>query len=305
MAAKEMLTTREVAQYLSIHEKQVYRLIQSRRIPATKITGKWLFPRRLIGEWVVRHAREGVDDLPGTAPSPDRLIIAGSHDLALDLLVKRASLGCPRYTFSLSIVGSWGGLAALQAGRAQIAAVHLLDPATGEYNLPHRHKPLSDLKLVGVHLTSRTQGLLVRKGNPKGIRDLADLRNPGVRFLNRQEGSGTRILMDALLKRAGIPHRSIRILEEPATTHMEVALGILGGGADAGMGIASAARAFRLDFIPLAEERFDLLVRGEAWPERPVQALVQILRSRDFRESVSRLGGYDVRETGRVFYDRR
>jgi excisionase family DNA binding protein len=305
MATKEMLTTREVARYLSIHEKQVYLLIKSRRIPATKITGKWLFPRRLIEEWIVRHAREGVDDLPGAAPSPDRLIIAGSHDLALDMLVKRASLGCPRTTFSLSTVGSWGGVAALQTRRAQIAAVHLLDPATGEYNLPHLHKHLSDLKLVGVHLTGRTQGLLVRKGNPKGIRGLADLKNPGVRFLTRQEGSGTRILMDALLKRARIPQRSIHGLEEPATTHMEVAAGILGGGADAGLGIASAARAFQLDFIPLAEERFDLFVSGEAWPDTPVQALVQILRSKDFRESVSQLGGYDVRETGRVFNDRR
>ena len=304
MTEKDMLTTRDVARYLNIHEKQVYLLIKARRIPATKITGKWLFPKRLIEEWIVEHSRGALEGVPAVSPSPDQLTIAGSHDLALELLVKRAGLQYPDYTFFLSSVGSWGGLVALQNLRAQVAAVHLLDPDTGEYNLPFIHAHLPKRKLVGVHLTGRTQGLFVRKGNPKGIRGLEDLKKPGIHFLNRQEGSGTRILLDSLLRRAKVSPPSIRGYDTVATTHMEVALSILGGGADAGLGIASAARAFQLDFIPLMEERFDLLIAGEAWPTKPVQALAGILKSKDFREAVTQLGGYDVRETGRVFYEK-
>lgn len=304
MTAKDMLTTREVARYLNIHEKQVYLLIKERRIPATKITGKWLFPKRLIEEWIVRHAQEGVDVVPTAPPSPDQLTIAGSHDLALDLLVKRASLRSPRLTFSLATVGSWGGLVALQTRRAPVAAVHLLDPKTGEYNLPFIHEHLSKRSLVGVHLARRTQGLFVRKGNPKGIRGVKELKRAGVRFLNRQEGSGTRVLLDFLLRKAGVSARAVRGYDTVATTHMEVALGVLGGAADAGMGIASAARALQLDFIPLAEERFDLLIAGEVWSAKPAQTLAGILKSKDFKEAVAQLGGYDVRETGQIYYEK-
>jgi putative molybdopterin biosynthesis protein len=300
MTAKEMLTTREVARYLNIHEKQVYLLLKARRIPATKVTGKWLFPRRLIEEWIMESAQGAL----GGAVAPDRLVIAGSHDLALDLLFKQAALRHPRHTYSLATVGSWGGLVALQGRRAQAAAVHLLDPASGEYNLPFIHAHLADRKLVGVHLGRRGQGLMVLHGNPKRIRQLGDLKKRGLRFINRQEGSGTRLLLDFLLKRAGMAPQSVSGYETASATHMEVALAVLGGAADAGLGIASAARAVGLDFIPLAEESFDLLFAGESWSLPPARALAAILRSSEFKEAVLRLGGYDVRETGRVFYER-
>jgi putative molybdopterin biosynthesis protein len=301
---KEMFTTKEVAEYLSINEKQVYRLIKDKRIPATRITGKWLFPKNLIDEWVIKSARESVT-IPAKSNSLDnQVVIAGSNDLALELLTKNAALQHPQYTISISNVGSLAGLIALQNGNCHLAASHLLDLDTGEYNSSFIRKHFPDLKIVLLNLAHREQGMIVRKGNPQGIKSLNHLANKKLKFVNRQEGSGTRVLLDYRLRENGIDPVDIPGYSRIAYTHMEVALEVFGGSADVGIGILAAARMLGLDFIPLAKERFDLTIPVEYYATGGVKALLEVLRSDEFKSNIVQMGGYDTRDTGKVVYER-
>jgi putative molybdopterin biosynthesis protein len=301
---KEMLSTKEVAEYLSINEKQVYRLIKERRIPATRITGKWLFPKALIDEWVMNSARESVSTPNRKGASQNQVVIAGSNDLALELLTKNTNLQHPEYTISISNLGSLAGLIALQNGNCHIAASHLLDLETGEYNSTFIRKHFPELKVVILNLAHREQGLIVKKGNPLGIKTLDDLVNKKVSFVNRQEGSGTRVLLDYRLKENGIDATAIPGYHKIAHTHMEVALEIFSGSADVGVGIYAAARMLGLDFIPLATERFDLIIPSENYTSGGVKALREVLSSEEFKSNITRMGGYETRETGKIMYER-
>jgi putative molybdopterin biosynthesis protein len=300
---KEMLTTKEVAEYLSINEKQVYRLIKEKKIPATRITGKWLFPKGLIEEWIMKSARESVS-IPGKQGSRDnQVVIAGSNDLALELLAKNTTIQHPRYTYSISNVGSLAGLIALQNGNCHIAASHLLDPETGEYNSSFIKKHFPGLKIMAVNLAHREQGLIVKKGNPLEIKTLKNLASKKVTYINRQDGAGTRVLLDYGLKEHGIDSEDIPGYNRIAYTHMEVALEIFSGSADVGLGILAVARQLDLDFIPLATERFDLIIPSESYTIRAVKALRGVLGSDDFKANVAQLGGYDTKETGKIVYE--
>jgi excisionase family DNA binding protein len=302
---RELFTTKEVAEYLSINEKQVYRLIKEKKIPATRITGKWLFPRNLIEEWIMSNARESVEDVAHQKNSPEnKVVIAGSNDIALELLVKNASLMHPQYTFSISSVGSLAGLIALQNGGCHIAATHLLDQETGEYNSVFIKKHFHDMKISLLNVAHREQGLIVKKGNPLGLRTLKSLVTKKATIINRQEGSGTRVLLDYRLKESGIDPETIQGYDRIAYTHMEVALDVFSGSADAGIGIMAAARMLGLDFVPLAKERFDLAIPAENFSTEPVKALRKALNSDDFKTSIAEMGGYEIRDTGRVVYER-
>ncbi|HSW40086.1 MAG TPA: substrate-binding domain-containing protein [Acidobacteriota bacterium] len=301
---REMLTTKEVAEYLSINEKQVYRLIKEKKIPATRITGKWLFPKNLINEWILASARESVRDAPQKTAPENQVVIAGSNDLALELLVKNTNLHNPGYTISISNLGSLAGLISLQHGDCHIAASHLLDHDTGEYNSPFIRKFFPNMKVILLNVAYREQGLIVRKGNPKGIKTLNDLTTQKVTFVNRQEGSGTRVLLDYRLKESGIDPADIPGYFRSAYTHMEVALDVFSGGADAGMGIMAVARSLELDFIPLARERFDLIIPEMNYNAGAVKALREVLSSEDFKSTIVQMGGYAVRDTGKVVYEK-
>ena len=300
---KEMLTTKEVAEYLSINEKQVYRLIKEKKIPATRITGKWLFPKGLIDEWIMKSARESVRIAGKQGSRDNQVVIAGSNDLALELLAKNTTIQHPRYTYSISNVGSLAGLIALQNGNCHIAASHLLDPDTGEYNSSFIKKHFPGLKIMAVNLAHREQGLIVRKGNPLEIKTLKNLAGKKVIYINRQEGSGTRVLLDYRLKEHGIDPEDIPGYSRIAYTHMEVALEIFSGSANAGLGIFAVARQLDLDFIPLATERFDLIIPSESYTTRAVKALRGVLGSDEFKTNMAQLGGYDTKDTGKIVYE--
>ncbi len=301
---REMFNTKEVAEYLSINEKQVYRLIKDKRIPATRVTGKWLFPKNLIDEWVMTSARESISITAKKNAPDNQVVIAGSNDIALELLTKNANLQNPRYTISISNVGSLAGLIALQNGNCHIAATHLLDLETGEYNSSFIKKHFPDLKIVLLNLAHREQGLIVRKGNPLGIKTLKHLANKKLTFVNRQEGSGTRVLLDYRLKENGIDPADIPGYSKIAYTHMEVALEIFSGSADVGIGILAAARMLGLDFMPLAKERFDLAIPTEYCATGPVKALRDVLNSEEFKSNITQMGGYETRDTGKIVYER-
>jgi putative molybdopterin biosynthesis protein len=234
----------------------------------------------------------------------NQMVIAGSNDIALELLIKNTTLQNPRYTISVSNVGSLPGLIALKHGNCHIAASHLLDLETGEYNSMFIKKHFPEMKIVLLNVAHREQGLIVKKGNPLGIKTLKDLANKKSTFVNRQEGSGTRVLLDFRLKENEIDPAGIPGYSRIANTHMEVALEVFSGSADVGVGILTAAKLLDLDFIPLATERFDLVVPNEILAAGAVKALRQVLSSGEFKSHIAKMGGYETRDTGKIVYER-
>jgi len=230
------------------------------------------------------------------------LLVVGSHDLTLDLIsnwLKRKRTG---YTLSSSHVGSLGGLMAIRRGEAHIAGIHLLDESTGDYNIPYLERLLSGIPVYLVNLVYRQQGLIVATGNPLQIQGLEDLRRPKLRFVNRQRGAGTRVLLDYELKQRSIPAAEIYGYEREEFTHMAVAVAVASGSADCGLGVLAAARALGLDFIPLVEERYDLCIPAAEWRHPGIEAVLQVLQDPDFLRTVAEQGGYDVRESGKVLW---
>lgn len=237
------------------------------------------------------NPREAIDD---------RLLAIGSHDMTIDLLnslMKERSGG--RIHLSSSNVGSLGGLLALRRGTAHLAGSHLLDTETGDYNRSYLKRYLPETPVVLIILAHRWQGFLVPAGNPKGIAGIADLARPELLFVNRQAGSGTRILLDYELAKAGIAPEGVAGYRNEEYTHMAVAMAVASGAADAGLGIRAAADALALDFVPLARERYDLVIPRAFLTDGKIALLLEIVRSAAFQAQVLALGGYEVDETGR------
>ena len=230
------------------------------------------------------------------------LICIGSHDLSLDIIADLLKRRSPAVQMASTHVGSLGGILAVGQGLCHIAGTHLLDPEDGSYNVSYVKRHIKTPALL-VNLVYRQQGFMVPKGNPKGIRSIEDLVRPEVTFVNRQLGSGTRVLFDFELSRHGLDPGQIKGYENEEYTHMAVAVSILSGKADAGLGIMSAARALGLDFIPVVEERYDLLAPKELVDTPSMSLLFECIRSRDFQASVEALGGYDTRDTGKVMFE--
>ncbi|MEJ5197923.1 MAG: substrate-binding domain-containing protein [Anaerolineae bacterium] len=228
------------------------------------------------------------------------IVAIGSHDLTLDLLADELGRRQPGYRLSSANVGSLGGLLALGRGEAHLAGSHLLDEATGEYNLPYIRRYLAGVPMRVIGFVRRVQGLIVPRGNPKGIRALADLVRPDVAFINRQRGAGTRILLDYRLKQAGINPRQIQGYERQEFTHLAVAAAVASGAADCGLGILAAARALDLDFVPLDEERYDLIIPTRFYDDPLLAPLLAILRDPAFQARVEALGGYSTEDMGKI-----
>jgi len=229
----------------------------------------------------------------------DRTIFCiGSHDVALDLLAQFLAQAGRRLVSAN--VGSQGGLAALRRKHAHLAGCHLLDPQTAEYNIPFVRQYLPDMAVKVVALAFRDQGLIVRPGNPKTLSGIEDLTRPDVLFVNRQRGAGTRVLLDHHLSLHGVVPAAIRGYNQEEYTHLAVAAAVAGGRADCGLGIAAAARALGLDFVPLFKERYDLVVPQQHADSDLLAPLFTLLGASEFREDVGRLPGYDVSIMGTV-----
>ena len=223
----------------------------------------------------------------------ERTILAiGSHDITLDVLAQFLAMEGRR--LASANVGSLGGLVALRRGEAHFAGSHLLDPASGEYNLSYIRQYLPGVPVRLMALVGREQGLLVPRGNPKGIQSLADLSNPEIQFVNRQRGAGTRVLLDYHLGKMGLAPEGIRGYSQEEFTHLTVAAAVASGRADCGLGIAAAAHALALDFVPLFQERYDLVVPLTYAEDELLLPLWQLLEKPAFQKMVSQLPGYDV-----------
>lgn len=238
-----------------------------------------------------------IDDVKNT------IVCIGSHDNALDLLANQIKKRYPQYSLSSSHVGSMGGIMAIKRGESHIAGCHLLDESTGSYNIPYIQKYLSDKKVMLINFLQRTQGLLVKKGNPKGIKGFEDLLRKDITFINRQSGSGTRLLLDKHLKDLEIPNTEVSGYDREEFTHMAVASAVLTGLADTGLAILSSARALGLDFIPVAQEQYDLIVDMQYIDTEPIKALIRIISEDvEFRRDINLLGGYDTTDMGKIIF---
>jgi molybdate-binding protein/DNA-binding transcriptional regulator YhcF (GntR family) len=226
------------------------------------------------------------------------LVIVASHDLALNMLVSRLRQKNPEIRIDVTYAGSLGGLIALQEERADVAGIHLLDAETGEYNYPYVKHLLPGREMAIVHLAYRIQGLMFAAGNPKRIKGIKDLGRPGITLINRQRGSGTRILLDQELRQVGIAPSGVKGYRHEVDTHLAVASSIAAGEADAGLGIEAAARACHIDFLPLHRERYDLVMPVETYRNKILATLSRIVASKDFRRAVTEAGGYDTSQSG-------
>ncbi len=228
------------------------------------------------------------------------IVVIGSHDLALDVLANRLHQRYPERTLSSSNVGSLGGLVALSRGEAHLAGSHLLDEETGEYNISYVKRILAGKEVVILHLVYREQGLMVAKGNPKGLKGLADLVRPDISFINRQRGAGTRVLLDFKAKEMDLDTARINGYGRTAFTHLAVAVAVAGGAADAGLGILAAARALDLDFVSVLKERYDLIIPRVHYESKLLEPMLAILHNDSFKSEIEKLGGYDVSQMGQV-----
>jgi molybdopterin molybdotransferase/putative molybdopterin biosynthesis protein len=256
-----------------------------------------------FSEGVHAGADVEVELLRDLAHVRQNVVAIGSHDLALDLLSNALAQRTPGASLASTNVGSLGGLLALARGEAHLAGSHLLDEVTGEYNVSYVRRHLTDRHVVLVHLAGRVQGLIVPVGNPRGFASLRDLVAPGVQFVNRQRGSGTRVLLDYQLRQLGLSASSIAGYEREQYTHLAVAADVASGAADVGLGILAAARALELDFVPVFNEEYQLVIPSEHYDSPVLAPMLSILRGKAFADQVAALGGYDVARMGEVVYE--
>jgi molybdenum cofactor synthesis domain-containing protein len=227
--------------------------------------------------------------------------VIGSHDITLDVLADEMRRKGHNIRISSGNVGSLGGLMAIRKGICHMAGSHLLEPETGEYNIPYIKRYLKGVKVSVFHLVLRDQGLIVPRGNPKGIKGIEDLTREDVTFVNRQAGAGTRVLFDYKLGQLGIRPESIKGYDHDEFTHMAVAVDVLSGAADCGMGIFAAAKALGQDFISMDREQYDLIMPSIMLENPNIQAVLETIKSHDFRERVRALGGYDPSKSGQFW----
>jgi len=287
-----MMDTREVAAYLRLKERRIYDLVRANALPHVRATGKLLFPRDEVDAWLASKSAS-----PRKARAAAPAIVAGSHDPLLEWAARESGSG-----LAVLACGSRAGLDSLADGAASIAAMHWLDDG-GEYNIPLLRARMPQGDVVAIEWAQRRQGLVVAPGNPMKLATVADLVKRKARVVMRQPASGSQRLLEHLAARASVGMESLRIVGKPALAETDLAAAIRDGKADAGIAIEAAARAHGLAFVPLASERFDLVIRRRDYFEKTVQALLAFARTPEFREQAARLGGYDVAGTGRVVFN--
>lgn len=287
----DLLTTAEAADYLRLKERKLYELVAEGAIPCSKVTGKWLFPRHELDRWVL----SGLATPQGMRAPPAPPIIGGSQDNLLEWAMRESGSG-----FASLPEGSEAGVQRLLRGEVLAAAIHYHAADEDDAN------PRAVARLAGLHdgvlvaFAKREQGLLVAPGNPKQITSLADALTKGASMAVRQKGAGAQMLLDVLLQRMGPAAAQLNRLLPPCLTGPDLANAVAAGQADCGIATRSAAKAARLDFVPLQFERFDLLMRQADFFRPPMQALLAILRQDRFLKRAADLTGYDVSDAGAI-----
>jgi putative molybdopterin biosynthesis protein len=298
----KLLSTREVSKFINVNEKMVYTLVSEKGLPATKITGKWLFPQHLVEQWVEANTINYPKRDAGAVPYKGLLVIAGSNDLLLDRAITLFNTLHSEHLAVFGNLGSMGGLRALRRDLCHLAASHLLQEDESEYNFAYASEELGNLPAV-VNFCRREQGIIVRKGNPKKITSVADLGKTGLRIVNRPLGTGTRLLLDRELNKAGVKGEKIGGYTHEVQRHLDVGLEVLSGRVDAGPGIRPVAALLNLGFIPLRWERFDLMASKERFFDEGVQRFLGLLHEPKFHRVVKDgLEGYDLSLSGKMVF---
>jgi len=301
----QLMNTKEVAEYLDIHEKQVYALIKSGRIPCTKVTGKWIFPKKFIDEWIEQNAKEGLKQArKKSSQISGAVLAAGSNDPVLDMLLVATKKSHPDFYIFSANTGSTEGLKALNSGVTDIALSHLYDAESGKYNIPYLGKYLPAINPVVVNLFKRDIGFLFNKEIAGAVKGFENLTEENIRFINRQEGSGIRLLLDYCLAKEGISSEKIKGYKNEVYTHFEVGLAIISGEADVGIASAAISKLLGLSFLPITSECFDMIMDQSTYFQPGVQAFIETLKSGDFRSRVEKIGGYNFEDSGKILYSR-
>jgi len=298
---KNLLSTKDVAELLGINEKMVYTLVSEKGLPASKVTGKWLFPKHLVDQWIENSTLNFPNSDKKLPPYQGILIITGSNDLLLDKTMALFNTLYPEHVAVFGNLGSMGGIRALRRNLCHMATSHLLEDGEKDYNFDFAGRELSNMPVV-VNFCRREQGILVQKGNPLKIGGVKDLGNPGIRMINRPLGTGTRLLFDHEIKKAGLNSQNLDGYANEVSRHMDVGIEILSGKADAGPGIRPVAELLGLDFLPLRMERFDLLIDKERFFDKGVQYFLGILHEKEFKDLSKKLPGYDTDISGRMVF---
>lgn len=301
--SKELMNTKEVAQYLDIHEKQVYLLIKAGKIPCTRVTGKWIFPVHLIDEWIqtsaqdsIKQARKKINSMEGS------LLAAGSNDPVLDMLLTAIRKDYPKFNIFSSNTGSVNGLETLNTGLTDIAFSHLYDVASRDYNIPYLKQYCPNQSPVVVNLFYRQIGFLVAKSKSNIFKGWDSLTQKNMRFVNRQKGSGIRVLLDHELKKRSIACDDISGYNNEVYTHFEVGLSLISSAADVGIASAAVARILDLDFQPLVDERFDMILDKNTFFQPALQAFIETLQSEKFKNRIKKIGNYNFTNAGKILY---
>jgi len=300
---EKLLSTREVAQLLGVNEKMVYTLITEKNLPATKITGKWLFPAHLVEQWVESRTINFPARGEAMSPHPGLLLVAGSDDILFERALALFMRLNADHVALFGALGSLGGLKALRHGWCQMATSHLAEDDGQDYNFSFAANELDALPAV-VNFCRREQGLLVATGNPLQVADCADIGKKDLTVVNRPLGTSTRMLFDRELQRAGLQSSRVKGYGSEVPRHLDIGMEILAGRADVGLSIRPVASLLNLDFIPLKWERFDLLIPKECFFDKGVQLFLGMLHEAEFRELAADLPGYDLELVGKMLYPR-
>lgn len=296
----ELLTTKSVADLLNVNEKKIYTLVSKKGLPATKVTGKWLFPKHLVEQWIEANTI----NYPKTAPTPeykDVLLVGGSNDPLLEKAIAMHNSSGRQPVVLFASLGSMGGLKLLRQGRCHVAASHLLQDDDDEYNFDFAKDVLGAMPAV-VNFCRREQGLLLPKNNPQKITRIADLGRNGIRIVNRPLGTGTRLLLDKLLTQNGLSASQVDGYQNEAHSHLQVGLSVLRGSADTGPAIRAVADMLDLDFLPLRWERFDLILAKERFFQPDIQHFLGLMNEQKFRETARSMSGYDISTAGQMVF---
>jgi len=297
-------TPDEVAQIFQISKHTVYELIKRGELLAFKIGNKMRIEHTELERYkenMKAPAKKRTDALNVSSMSTAPIRLSGSHDFLVEHFAKQAGSAL-NVQIQPSFIGSLEGLMMLYRGQCDIAAIHLLDPASQEYNLPFIHQLFVYEEIAVVRFAARQQGFIVAKGNPKSILDFTDLSRKDVQFVNRQKGAGTRFLLDSMLSNLGINPNKINGYGNEEWNHLSAASYINRGMADVAFGIQSAASHLGLDFVPVTQEKFDLVFRFTAENKQNLIALIHYLQSDCFKDSLTDLEGYSVQDLGKIIY---
>lgn len=291
--APDMMSTTEVADYLRVSERTIYDLLKEKKIPSSRVTGKWLFPKKLIDRWVAQNTEYTPAKTRDAAP-----IVAGSHDPLLEWALRESHSGLAMMTG-----GSLDGIRRVADGEVIAAGTHLIDSPTGDFNVPYLRTHYARSHLVAIQWAKRKQGFIVRPSDAQRVSSVAALKNAKLAVVLRQPDAGAYHLLIHVLERDNLALADLMTSDTPALTDSDLALRIRDGDGDVGLGCESAAHAAGLSFVPLIEERFDLLLRRRDYFEPPLQALFAFARTAAFAKRAESMRGYDLSLHGQVMYN--